>query len=184
CARECPAHVNVPKMMLEAKAAYVAEHGLDRADWVLARTEMFARLGSAVAPVANELLANPAVRWALEKLFGVARHRRLPTFAGRSFLRRARRRGWTRKPRSARPRVAYCVDTFANYNDPLIAEAVVAVLHHNGIEVYVPPGQAGSGMAPLTYGDVETARETAEHNLRILADLAREGFPILCSEPT
>jgi FAD/FMN-containing dehydrogenase/Fe-S oxidoreductase len=184
CARECPAHVNVPKLMLEAKAAHVAQHGLDRADWVLARTELFARLGSAIAPLANELLASPIVRWALEKFFGVSRHRRLPGFAERSFLRRARRRGWTRKPRSARPRVAYFVDVFANYNDPLIAEAVVAVLHHNGVEVYVPPGQVGCGMAPLAYGDVETARETLQHNLRVFAELAREGCPILCSEPT
>ena len=76
------------------------------------------------------------------------------------------------------------MDVFANYNDPPIAEAVVAVLHHNGIEVYVPPGQVGCGMAPLAYGDVETARETVQHNLRVLADLAREGYPILCSEPT
>ena len=75
--------------------------------------------------------------------FGVSRQRRLPTFAGRSFLRLARKRGWTRKPRGARPRVAYFIDTFANYNDPIIAEAVVSVLHHNGIEVYVPPGQVG-----------------------------------------
>jgi Fe-S oxidoreductase len=76
------------------------------------------------------------------------------------------------------------VDVFANYNDPALAEAVVAVLHHNGIEVYVPPGQVGCGMAPLAYGDVETAREAVQRNLRVLADLAREGFPILCSEPT
>jgi FAD/FMN-containing dehydrogenase/Fe-S oxidoreductase len=184
CARDCPAHVNVPKMMLEAKAAHVAQHGLDRADWVLARTELFARLGSAVAPVANELLASPIVRWALEKFFGVSRRRRLPGFARQSFMRRARRRGWTRKPRSPRPQVAYFVDVFANYNDPLIAEAVVAVLHHNGIEVYVPPGQVGCGMAPLAAGDVETAREAVAHNLRVFAELAREGCPILCSEPT
>ncbi len=184
CARECPAHVNVPKLMLEAKAAYVAQHGLDRSDWVLARTEQFARLGSAIAPIANELLDSPIARWLLEKLFGVARHRRLPGFAEHSFLRRARRHGWTRKPRSARPRVAYFVDVFANYNDPLIAEAVVAVLHHNGIEVYVPPAQIGCGMAALAAGDVETARETVQHNLRIFAELAREGYPILCSEPT
>ena len=76
------------------------------------------------------------------------------------------------------------MDVFANYNDPSIAEAVSAVLHHNGVEVYVPPGQVGCGMAPLAYGDVETARETVQHNLRLLADLAREGWPILCSEPT
>jgi Fe-S oxidoreductase len=184
CAVECPAHVNVPKLMLEAKAAHVAEHGLDRTDWVLARTEQFAWLGSAVAPLTNGLFESSPARWLVEKLFGVSRRRRLPAFASRSFVRRARRHGWTRKPRSARPRVAYFVDLFANYNDPTIAEAVVAVLHHNGIEVYVPPGQIGSGMAPLAAGDVETARESLQHNLRVLADLAREGFPILCSEPT
>jgi FAD/FMN-containing dehydrogenase/Fe-S oxidoreductase len=184
CAAECPAHVNVPKLMLEAKAANVARHGLDRTDWAMTRTENFAWLGSALAPLTNRLLANPVARWLLEKLLGVSRHRRLPAFAPRSFLRDARRRGWTRPPRSARPRVAYFVDVFANYNDPLLAEAVVAVLHHNGIEVYVPPGQVGSGMAPLTYGDVDTARDAVRANLRVLADLAREGYPVLCSEPT
>jgi Fe-S oxidoreductase len=76
------------------------------------------------------------------------------------------------------------VDIFANYNDPTIGEAAVSVLHHNGIEVYVPPGQFGCGMAALAYGDLETAVETVQHNLRILAELAREGYPIVCSEPT
>jgi FAD/FMN-containing dehydrogenase/Fe-S oxidoreductase len=184
CGLECPARVNVPKLMLQAKAANVAEHGLDRTDWAMARTESFARLGSAVAPLANTFLNNPLARWLLEKLFGLSRRRCLPAFAGRSFLRRATRRGWTRKPRSARPRVAYFVDIFANYNDPLLAESLVAVLHHNGIEVYVPPRQGGCGMAPLAYGDVETAREKVQHNLFVLSDLAREGYPILCSEPT
>lgn len=184
CAVECPAHVKIPKLMLEAKAANVARHGLDRTDWVFARTETFARLGSALAPLANALLSNRVARWLLERLLGISRLRRLPGFAQQSFLRQARRHGWTRKPRSARPRVAYFVDVFANYNDPLIAEATVAVLHHNGIEVYVPPGQVGCGMAPLAYGDVETAREMVQHNLLLLADLAREGYPILCSEPT
>jgi Fe-S oxidoreductase len=170
--------------MLQAKAANVAEHGLDRTDWAMARTETFARVGSAFAPLANALLANPLARWILEKLFGLSRHRRLPAFAPRSFLRQARRRGWTRRPRSARPRVAYFVDIFANYNDPLIAESLVTVLHHNGIEVYVPPRQGGCGMAPLAYGDVESARETVQRNLLVLSDLARDGYPIVCSEPT
>jgi FAD/FMN-containing dehydrogenase/Fe-S oxidoreductase len=184
CAAECPAHVNVPKLMLEAKAQHVAEHGLDRTEWVLARTESFARFGSAFALIANLALGSRTARWLLEKIFGVSRRRRLPRFAGRSFLRRAKRRGWTRPPRIGRPRVAYFVDVFANYNDPQIAEAVVAVLRHNGFEVFVPPGQGGCGMAALAYGDVETAREAAQRNLRVLADLAREGCPIVCSEPT
>jgi FAD/FMN-containing dehydrogenase/Fe-S oxidoreductase len=184
CAVECPAHVNVPKLMLEAKAANVAEHGLDRTDWVLARTEGFARVGNVFAILANAALGSRTVRWLLETLFGISRQRRLPAFAPHSFLHRARRHGWTRRPRSHRPRVAYFADVFANCNDPLIGEAVVAVLHHNGIEVYVPPDQRGCGMAPLAHGDIETAREIVQRNLRILADLAREGYLIVCSEPT
>ncbi len=188
CAHECPAHVNIPRLMLEAKAANVGRHGLDRHDWALARTERFARVGSALAPVVNFLLRSPAFRWVVEKLYGVSRRRRLPSFAAKSFLRRAVRRGWARPPSAGRanggPRVAYFVDLFANYNDPLIAEAAVAVLHHNGIEVYVPPGQRGCGMAPLAYGDAETARRTVLRNLRVLAELAREGYTIVCTEPT
>ena len=38
CAIECPAHVNIPKLMLEAKAANVAEHGMD-----VTRLVLFAR---------------------------------------------------------------------------------------------------------------------------------------------
>jgi FAD/FMN-containing dehydrogenase/Fe-S oxidoreductase len=184
CASECPSRIQIPRLMLEAKAANVARHGLGRGDWALARAESLAGLGSALAPVLNHILANPAARWLLDRFFGVSRRRRLPRFASRSFLRLARQRGWTRKPRSARPRVAYFTDVYANYIDPLIAEATAAVLHHNGIEVYVPPEQAGSGMASLACGDADAARAAVRYNLRILADLAREGFPILCSEPS
>src|SRR5207248_3897493 len=87
CAVECPAHVDVPRLMLETKAANVAQHGLSRGDWALARTESFARLGSAIAPITNALLGQPVVRWMLEKLLGVSRRRRLPAFAATSFLR-------------------------------------------------------------------------------------------------
>jgi Fe-S oxidoreductase len=184
CASECPAHVNIPKLMLEAKAQHVAEHGLTRFDWVLARTESFAALGSRFAFLVNAAQGSVPARWLLETVFGVSRRRRLHPFADRSFMQRATRHGWTRRRRSDRPRVAYFVDIFANYNDPQIAEATVRILQHNDIEVYVPPGQVGCGMAPLAAGDVDTARELATRNLRIFADLAREGYTIVCSEPT
>jgi Fe-S oxidoreductase len=133
----------------------------------------------------NVALGSRGARWLLEKLFGVSRRRGLPRFATRSFLQRAARRGWTRLTHSGRPQVAYFVDVFANYNDPLIAEATVQVLNHNGFEVYVPPNQLGCGMAPLAQGDVESARETVQANLRLLAEWTRDAEgPIICSEPT
>ncbi|HUR55822.1 MAG TPA: FAD-linked oxidase C-terminal domain-containing protein, partial [Gemmataceae bacterium] len=97
CRDECAARVNVPKLALEAKAAHHAEHGLNRADWVLARTESFAAMGSNFAPIVNGLLRRRSVRWLLEKLFGVSRRRRLQSFALRNFIRRARGMGLTKK---------------------------------------------------------------------------------------
>lgn len=188
CRDECDAKVNIPKLMLEAKAAHQAEHGLSRIDWVLARTEAFAAIGSNFAPLVNRLLARRSVRWVLEKVLGVSRRRRLPAFALRNFLRRARGAGLT-KP-NANPdakrggKVAYFVDVFANHNDPLVGEATVAVLRHHGFEVYVPPRQVGCGMAPLARGDLDTAREVATRNVRVFADLVRDGFTVVCSEPT
>ena len=82
------------------------------------------------------------------------------------------------------PKVAYFVDVFANYTDPQVAEAAVRVLQHNGLEVYVPPQQVGCGMNALAVGDVETAREAALHNVRLFAELVREGYRVVCSEPT
>jgi len=184
CAHECPARVNIPKLMLEAKAANVAEHGMSRSDWFLARAEGFARWAGRFAVVSNLLLSSRSTRWLLEKLLGLSRARRLPRFAFRNFFSLARRRGWSRKPSSDRPRVAYFVDTFATYNEPRIGAAVVAVLQHQGIDVFVPPGQRGCGAAALAQGDVDSAREIALCNLRVFADLAREGFTIVCSEPT
>lgn len=198
CATECPSRVNIPKLMLEAKAAHVAEHGLDKADWALARVAAFSAAGSAIAPLANRLLSGRFTRWFLEKFFGVARRRRLPPFAPRSFLRLARKWGWTKKVVSGQwevdsqnrssllpaAKVALFVDVFANYHDPAIAEAAVRVLRHHGADVVVPAGQRSCGMEALSLGDVEMARELARANLRVFADLVRDGYRVVCPEPT
>jgi FAD/FMN-containing dehydrogenase/Fe-S oxidoreductase len=184
CKSECPAHVNIPKLMLEAKAANVAEHGLPRGEWFFTHLEYLSRLGSSTPIFSNAILRSRAVRWLLGRLFGLAPKRRLPTFARTPFLQLAQRRGWTRLPPPSRLRVALFVDLYANYFDPQIAESAALVLWHQGFDVYVPPGQGSSGIEALSNGDVETAREQARRNLRVFADLAREGMPIVCTEPS
>ncbi len=184
CKSECPAHVNIPKLMLEAKAANVAQHGLTRGDWFFTHLEYLARISSSTPIFSNALMRSRTVRWLLSRLFGLAPKRRLPTFARKTFQQIAQRRGWTRLPPPSRLRVALFVDLYANYFDPQIAEAAALVLWHQGYDVYVPPGQGSSGMEALANGDVETAREQARRNLRVFADLAREGMPIVCTEPS
>jgi Fe-S oxidoreductase len=77
----------------------------------------------------------------------------------------------------------YFVDTFANYYDPDLADAFVAVFEHNGVSVYAPPAQVQSGMAALTMGAVDAARRFAKKNVAVLADAERQGYEIVATEP-
>lgn len=182
CAFECPAHVNIPKLMLEAKAANVAKHGLDRSRWFFSRMQRAARWGSKVPLFMNLLLQSRLGRWLFGRLFGLATRRRLPRFARHTFLTQAARSGWTKKPENGKPQVALFVDLYANHFDPSVAVAATRVLQHHGFDVYVPPEQTSSGVEALAQGDIETTRELAALNLRAFAEVARQGMPIVCLE--
>jgi Fe-S oxidoreductase len=185
CKTECPAGVDVSGLMLEAKAAYVENHGLAPSDWIFSRLEFWARLGSRFPITTNFLLSRRSVRYLLESLVGVSRRRVLPRVRRTPFVRRAARLGLDRRrSQLPGPRVAYFVDVYANYYDQELAEAAVAVLQEAGVNVHVPARQRGSGMAALIVGDIEHAREQALANLRVLADAVRDGYTVVCSEPT
>ncbi len=50
CRLECPAGVDIPKLMLEAKAAYVASNGLRFGDWLLTHMDLMGAFGSERQP--------------------------------------------------------------------------------------------------------------------------------------
>ena len=185
CRDECPAGVDVSSLMVEAKAAYVAHHGLAPDAWMLSRIDIWSRWASRVPVLYNALMNNRGARWLLERAFGLARHRRLPRAHRTSFLKRAERMGLTRpKPHAPGPRVAYFVDIVADHFDQDLAESVVALLQHAGVNVYVPKAQRGCGMPALVAGDLDRARDLMSTNLRVLAGAVRDGYTIVCSEPT
>jgi Fe-S oxidoreductase len=185
CQSECPSQVDVSGLMIEAKAAHVEKHGLPPGDWVFSRLELWARLASRLPIAANFLLTRRWARRILERLLGISRHRVLPLVRRTPFTRRAARLALDKpRPQQPGPRVVYFVDLFANYYDQELAETVVSVLRHAGVNVYVPVQQRSSGMASLVVGDIDHARELAVANLRVLANAVRDGYTVVCSEPT
>ena len=184
CRLECPASVDIPKLMVECKGQYVAVNGLRVNDWMLARLDRVSTLASNFATVCNWALSTRAMRWLLEKSIGVAQERKLPRLARRTFLRWAHRRRLTRPPQQSTRKVLYFVDIYANWYDTQLGEAFVKVLKHNGIAVYVHPGQLQSGMAAVSMGALHIARKFAHRNLRILAEAVRQGYEIVTTEPS
>ncbi len=53
CRLECPAAVDVPRLMRECKAAYVAANSRSLADWAMTRLDLLGALGGLVAPATN-----------------------------------------------------------------------------------------------------------------------------------
>jgi FAD/FMN-containing dehydrogenase/Fe-S oxidoreductase len=183
CRLECPAGVDIPRLMRDSKGAYVAANGLKIAEWTMSRLDLFSALAGLISPVTNWALHNRQMRWLLEKTLGIAQGRKLPSVAAHSFLRRAVRRHWNQPVRHGGPKVLYFVDLFANYFDPQLAEALVAILKHNGVTAYVPDGQKAAGMSSIALGALDYARELASRNVALLAEAVRQGYEILASEP-
>ncbi|TWT84805.1 Anaerobic glycerol-3-phosphate dehydrogenase subunit C [Planctomycetes bacterium CA13] len=183
CRIECPASVDIPKIVGELKAQYVATNGLPLSDLLLGRIDTIAAIGSRMPSVANLMIRGRFTRWLCERLFGLSAARELPSVHSETFLRYSAKRRWTKSSSHGGLKIAYFVDHYANYHDPDIGRALAEILQQNGIGLYVPSGQKASGLARISAGDVKGARRVARRNLRILAEAVRQGFTVLVTEP-
>jgi FAD/FMN-containing dehydrogenase/Fe-S oxidoreductase len=184
CAQQCPSGVDISMLMTAARAEYVKRQGLRRAESILSRNRYLSKLGSAFAPVSNVFLRMPPSKWLLEKVAGLDKRRSMPRFDHGSFLNAGRKYLASCGP-VAEPvdKVAYFVDTYANFNDHELGFAVVDVLRHNGVEVLLPE-QRPAPLPAIVYGNVRTARSDLSYSVKHLAEAVRQGCKIVCSEPS
>ncbi len=183
CRLECPASVDIPKIVNEIKSQYVATNGLKLSELLASRIDRVSAVASMVPLLANYLIASPTWRWLLERTFGLSRARPLPPVAAQSFIRYAAKRQWTRASRHGGTKVVYFVDHYANYHDVDLGRALAEILQHNQIGLFVPPRQVVSGMTRIAAGDMKGAIKIARKNVRILADAVRQGYTIIATEP-
>jgi len=141
-------------------------------------------LGSIFAPVSNFVMGLGVFKWFLEKVVGLDRRRGMPKFKRRSFLKAGRKYLEACEPIEAPiERIAYFVDTYANYNDHELGFAVVEVLRANGIEVILPK-QRPAPLPAIVYGNVKRAQRDLAYSVKHLAKAVRDGYKIICSEPS
>jgi Fe-S oxidoreductase len=184
CARQCPSGVDVSMLMATARAEYARRKRLRRAESILSRNRYLSRMGSVFSPLSNIFMKLPISKWLLEKAAGLDKRRRMPGFARGSFLRAGRRYLAACEPLSDPvDKVAYFVDTYANFNDHELGFAVVDVLRHNGVEVILPK-QRPAPLPAIVYGDVKRARRDLSYSVKHLVEAVRRGYTIVCSEPS
>ncbi|MFH1718559.1 MAG: anaerobic glycerol-3-phosphate dehydrogenase subunit C [Planctomycetota bacterium] len=184
CFLQCPSGVDISTLMVAARAQYVKRKGLRRAEHVLSRNRFMSMFGSIFSPISNLAMRLPIFKNILEKVVGVDKRRSMPKFKRGSFLKAGRKYLASCVP-IEKPvgKVAYFVDTYANYNDHELGFAVLEVLRHNDVEV-VLPRQLPAPLPAIVYGDVKTARRDLAYSVKHLAKAVREGYKVVCSEPS
>jgi Fe-S oxidoreductase len=184
CVQQCPSGVDIPSLISVARAEYVRRKGLRRAEKVLSGNRYLGALGSIFGALANYVMRSGVFKRVLEKTVGIDRQREMPGFARGSFLTAGRRYLATMGPiENPVDKVAYFVDTYANYNDHELGYAVIDVLRANGIEVILPE-QLPAPLPAIVYGDVKRAKKDLAYSVRHLAKAVRDGYKIVCSEPS
>jgi len=184
CLMQCPSGVDVSELMTAVRAQYVKRRGLRRTELVLSHNRYLSILGSIFSPVSNFVMRLPVFNWLLEKFTGMDKRRSMPKFRHRSFIKAGRKYLAASEPID-KPidKVAYFVDTYANYNDHELGFAVLDVLRANEIEVILPK-QLPAPLPAIVYGDFKTARKDLIYSVKHLAKAVRDGYKIICSEPS
>jgi FAD/FMN-containing dehydrogenase/Fe-S oxidoreductase len=185
CASDCPTGVDMAKLKAEVKHEYHQKKGSSRRSRLFCDIDRWAALGSTLAPLSNVGPKLPGARLVMEKLFGIAPERELPTFRRETFVDWFDSRGGPAVPEAeAESKVLLFPDTFTNYSYPGPGKAAVEVLEAAGVHVQVPADLEPSGRAAFSLGFLDRAREQAEANVETLAPLAREGWSVIFVEPS
>ena len=184
CRLDCPAAVDIPKLMVEAKAQHSAVNGVRFSDWCLTRLDWLYGVAGRMPRITNRLLRDRLARWLLDRLLGIAEGRKLPPFATSSFSRWAHRKKLDRPSDQDGTKVVYFVDAYANWNDVELARAFVGVLQRNNVDVLVPPDQMVSGMSLISDGAIPRATKIAQKNVESLAEWIRQGYRVVTTEPS
>ena len=184
CLMQCPSGVDISKLMMTARAQYVKRKGLRRTERLLSQNRYMSLLGSMFSPISNLVMRLPLFGLLLEKVAGLDKRRSMPRFKRGSFLKAGRKYLASCEPiEKPIDKVAYFVDTYANYNDHELGFAVLDVLRHNNIEVILP-NQLPAPLPAMVYGDTNKTRKDLAYNVEHLAQAVRDGYKIVCSEPS
>ncbi len=182
CRSDCPVNVD----MATYKAEFLSHHYSRRlrpmAHYSMGWIPLWARLGTAIAPLANAVTHAPGLGRLVARAGGIDPRRDMPRFATRRFTETFNPR--TTSESAPNGTVLLWPDTFTNNFEPAIADAAVAVLEAAGFGVQIPNRSVCCGLTWISTGQLPTAKRVLRRTLRILEPQLRAGTPIVVLEPS
>ncbi|MEX2202228.1 MAG: heterodisulfide reductase-related iron-sulfur binding cluster [Dongiaceae bacterium] len=179
--------LDFPHLMLRYRSAEFRNGQVGAIEQQLTRIDRNGKLGAAVAPIANwaSSTENKLTRGMLERVARVDRKAALPKYHGKTLTMRNRDHppALNRDAPAFGRRAAIFATCFANYNEPAIGEAALAVLARNGVETQLEyPGCCG--MPQLENGNVAAVAEKAKRIAAAFGPLIDSGHDVVALVPS
>ena len=179
-------NIDFPHLMVRYRAVELKQGKIGFTDKQLTETDRNGRIGTALAPLVNWATrrGNALTRPLMQSFADIHKDAELPHFASQTLEKRAAKAPPREENAPAHNRkVALFATCFADYNDPDIGMAALAVLAKNGVEAkLVYPGCCG--MPQLEHGDLERLAGMAERTAAALLPLVDQGYDIVAPVPS
>jgi FAD/FMN-containing dehydrogenase/Fe-S oxidoreductase len=192
CKTECPANVDIASYKAEFLSHYYESKRRPVHAYAFGMIDRWARLASVAPRLANWAPTVPLLGTLMRKSLSLARERRLPRFANRTFKQWAakHRIGSTEQALFShdvgqnRKQVVLWADTFNNFFHPQTAQAAAEVLSRAGFEVLVPQQHLCCGRPLYDFGMLDRATEYLQRILQALGTALDAGLPVIVLEPS
>jgi Fe-S oxidoreductase len=188
CRSECPSAVDVAKLRYEFLNHYYRNHSHRLRDYLFARIDFFAHLGSTFQLIANPLLASPTVRRYSQSWLGLAADRVFPAFSKTPLRKQvASLTHLSHPPPSPEHPPKTCIflsDAFTEYMYPETGLSALEVLLACGYQPVILP-VIGAGRTLISKGFLEPARRLATRIIEALKEIdPGENLPVIGVEPS
>ena len=186
CKTECPVQVD----MAAYKAEFLAQHYEGRMHppqhYVFGFADKLAKIGSIAPGLTNAVLTGGLTSGLVKKLAGVAKERKLPELAGKTF-QKIRSKGNHRvadNGRAYRRSVLLWPDTWNNYYHPRSLSAAETVLEAAGFAVECPREHVCCGRPLYDFGFLDQARAYLQRVMQKVGPQIDAGMPFIFLEPS
>jgi len=177
-------NLDFPHLMVRYRAVELKQGKIGFTDKQLTETDRNGKIGSALAPLVNWATkrGNALTRPLMQSLADIHKDAELPRYARQTLTSRTTPARDAAAPAAGR-KAALFATCFAEFNQPEIGMAALAVLAKNGVETrLVYPGCCG--MPQLEHGDMERLAGMADRVAAALAPLIDQGYDIVAPVPS
>ena len=183
-------NIDFPHLMLRAKAVKFKKGEVSTRDKILSSTDAVGSLAGipVVSGIVNAVNKAKPTRKLLESVLGVHADARVPEYHSTTLRSKLSDKiAISAQGEPAGPtkgKVAIFATCYANRNEPVIGEDLVAVFEHNDIPVTFAQKEQCCGMPKMELGDLEAVEKAKQANIPVLAKLVDEGWDIIAPVPS